>query len=1421
MASSHAAGGGGTKMDGATSSLAEIVGQTGDDLGIVGSEMASSDQEPPMNEAQMLARECKSPRHEAELDASRDTNKKVKVGNKCAEGSLTMDRSTLPPEIWHRIFTFCPPRSLGSLLAVNKLFNLYLDPQSTVSRDVPVSTSSGALLPMKPNAIWQASRRLFWPTMPSPLRPKTELEMWRLACSYRCQYCGKLDPWKQTTVPDSNLRGPGEHGVASIWVFGSRMCATCLLKHTIKELDLDLSPTIPSSVIPALSFVWLTNDLQVLSAATLEQGQLPVDVQVTKRFLSSEVQALERELLEVRDMGPGTVTEWLKGLPERGSDIRHDASKWEKWEGLGGPAKMCSQLYPGYVKEVMSTIAASTTQTPSSDSSSSMLPNQPPSAATRQQFPPVRHERTAAEVAELKVARRAEIERCALLLEPPLGPNVLRHIPSFQAAMQIPHPPFDEKAWEVLKPRLLAQRADAEERERENAAAIQAKQDSHLEMTLASTKEARDLIDKAWEDQQGPLRERIAGYVDEIIRDGWNNGKKVTKESCARFAIEALGYVRKRFYAEIAKDIDATRSAGQTPPVDPPDGPFTQKLTLENMKWIFDTKIKTITERYRKELFYCNGCEGNSKTFGFEGAIQHYAAKHTSALSSGSIVVYWRAEWPEHPPFAAEIRPIRHQPFFALVQPAFAATGPPPFLVNHNYPPAPLAPNHLASYPPGPYGYGNPAYNDPYQAPPPYPLQPGQPVPSYPPQSGYEHHQPYLAPSDPYLAYQPPVGQYPLGSAPAVDPAHGYPPQPPQGGHYDQSYPPYSSNPVGHPYAPPGPAYPDTHRAKLEDVARNSREVWQALGNIRGLPGSVRVFVTIHHLVKRFQIRFYEMPPLAIFIEGLSNSKDMRPVRNVNDLICKACRLGLGNAATVEQDRKSFSLPQLTNHFQSKHVEPLQSAHAPPMDWTLDMVLLPELATVSNLRSAMSEVQKGLVSEAMPGIFQHGPTLVPASSYYAQPATSSAGHSAVPGGSGALRTESPQALLVGGHNNTAHSYGHSRPDVGNLVNQPSTSATPTAVYDNALGNSSEGGGHSSQGSRPAVHRKQNGFQNGKKTFGKNKRKRNQDGDGFCGRRVGKDFRRDEANTQRGNTGGDREPSSSTRAERAPLSNSYVDGWSSRDHKTADKGATDILAALESHLNRPHSSGSHRQQAPRGSVYDDRRTPIAPVDPPRYGARPHAWQSDDEDRHPYLEPTTGERISVDRRLEQQSSYHSRPESERLDHRYPAASDEVTTARHAVPDERYYARYDRPASFLPAEPERGSGLRLLRGESDYPQYRDELRRPVAHTDCDIVEIVHVIEGERSYYIERPIRREPETRYVYEERIVSHREQADRYAGGGGYEGGYASAVRPTGSVHERDVTRRFSMAPESRRMARGGAAANDPTYLEEYDPRFPAA
>ena len=186
-----------------------------------------------------LARKRKPLDDSAESDSSegawsRGSVKRTKLAEVLTHSSLPLDKSLLSPEVWHHIFTFCPPKSLGNLLAVNKLFNFYLNPGSSVTREVPVSMTGLALRPLKINAIWKASRRLFWPHMPAPFRSKTELDMWRLACSPRCQDCRKLDSRVQSVPSDPRHPGPGPEGVAAVWAFGARMCATCLIKNSVK-----------------------------------------------------------------------------------------------------------------------------------------------------------------------------------------------------------------------------------------------------------------------------------------------------------------------------------------------------------------------------------------------------------------------------------------------------------------------------------------------------------------------------------------------------------------------------------------------------------------------------------------------------------------------------------------------------------------------------------------------------------------------------------------------------------------------------------------------------------------------------------------------------------------------------------------------------------------------------------------------------------------------------------------------------------------------------------------------------------------------------------------------------------------------------------------------------------------------------------
>lgn len=101
-----------------------------------------------------------------------------------------------------------------------------------------------------------------------------------------------------------------------------------------------LSSSIPSPLMAALPFVFLTNELNVVSPTALEGGAPPPSIQITKVFLKSHIDEIKREFFGVKSMGSGTAEEWLKGLEDRGREKKADAAKWEKWELSGGVARM-------------------------------------------------------------------------------------------------------------------------------------------------------------------------------------------------------------------------------------------------------------------------------------------------------------------------------------------------------------------------------------------------------------------------------------------------------------------------------------------------------------------------------------------------------------------------------------------------------------------------------------------------------------------------------------------------------------------------------------------------------------------------------------------------------------------------------------------------------------------------------------------------------------------------------------------------------------------------------------------------------------------------------------------------------------------------------------------------------------------------
>ncbi|KAG7043520.1 f-box domain containing protein [Colletotrichum scovillei] len=870
---------------------------------------------------------------------------------------LPGDRSLLPSGIWHRVFAFLPPRSLGTLLRVNKLFNGYLDSHSAFGNTALYPENASLFKPMKPDTVWQHSRRLHHPRMPSPLENRTELDMWRLCCTKICQYCGVTKPIDQQQESSDPWRpGPGVCGLATVFAFGVTCCGPCLLKHSVKEIDLLLSSTIPSSLIPALASVFVTPELQAIPSSTLETNVGDNKLETTKLYSTSSITAAKEQLNVVQSLGTAAVEEWLKGLGAQGKELRIDASRWEKWAAAGGLAQMCRSVQ---------TMGNGSNDGLPQDQDHEPRTSSQTSLEDRDSEGRRRSDKTHEEAAARKALRRAEIERRAMLLDPPLPPNVVVHMPSFQAAIQITAA-LDENAWNTLKPRLLSQRADAE---RNVNRGLTESRSSSIETKVETT---REVTDQDWDDIQGPVRARMSKYADEIIRGSWNKGRKVNKENSPRFAVGVLLSVRSRFYADVAKDTADAIAAGRQPVVDPQGGPFTQKLTLENMKWVFDMKIKQHTEPYRKELFLCNGCESH-RFYGFEGVIQHYAAKHTKALSLGNIVVHWRAEWPEQPIFKPNGRSTKgsQQAAGKGTAQGHAATGPRP-PQGHDTPSrsGSLLPSHVHRFPSDqvpPLSYHAPQAA-PYNALPTYSTDARIPrAPYLPPNfglSGAPQFHPVASSS--FGPIPPGPQEQPRNMLEAPYSAQPHSTFPHQG-----NFQPPSATPQGMPFA-------SSYTTQLENLARIARDIWNSLSTTRDLPGPLRVYITIHHVVKRFWQKFGETPSLRMFNDGLSNNKAMRPVRNINGLRCRSCTLGLG--PPVNPERTMFSLPQLVNHFENQHagLQQVGLRSEPGLDWTQDMILMPDVSEIPDLKAIIGG--KGhkfnLVNEAVPWVFNrpNGPT---------------------------------------------------------------------------------------------------------------------------------------------------------------------------------------------------------------------------------------------------------------------------------------------------------------------------------------------------------------------------------------------------------------------------------------------------------------
>jgi len=786
---------------------------------------------------------------------------------------------------------------------------------------------------------------------------------------------------------------------------------------TVQETSLLFSTA--SALRPALPFALVTKDSNYIPAHILQSTTTPPDVEIGKYYYKKHVEDITQELNDALSLGPAAAEEWSKGLDAKGKERMKVAENWEKWEArhqqersraasavpsVGArshkePSKSPMRQMPSpiihtpvplgqYISAIpfVSTtfgafqqfdttppVPSLTTTAPSSQYAQPRPPTVPPQIYTPQPgqtgSTQPSHQRNLHDANEAKACRKTDIERRCQQMSPPIPPNILRHMDSFKAAIQISQP-MNDYAWSVLQPRLLAQLPAAQQAEANHVshAASLSTKPADRRFQEVNSKEAKEAMDREWEDLQRPIRDKLSAIADDFINQDWDQGKALTFESCPKFAADLLAHVRRKFHEAASTEIEAAHTQRQGSTDDAGTKP---KLVLENMKWVYDNKIKPLTEQFRKDLFFCNGqdCESSTRPYGFEGVVQHFGAKHTHAFSSGNIVVAWReAEWPEETPFHPD--PISVQPFhnghssnpsgyagqFGGYSRAGTAT--------------PHMPLHLPQASPGPYGYGG-HYNGPFHP----PQAPGAPL------AGYEYGQQYGTPVDNYAfaAMGPPGygsqmgnGSY-MPSPAMINPAVAPPPSMP----------------------PPGPTAPDTLPDSTEDASHStslfdkqvstviemSQEIWKQTSGIKDMPNSLRIYVLLHRVISKFHVEFNHEPNLTHFIDAFSNHEIPKGLKLAPGLSCKACQLETSHQLTgayyaKPTERKTYTVLNLLSHFRTQHLAPqpysaIYGQQSPPMDWKEDMIELPSDRFISGFIHApgMDDDKLLMIATIFPSLF--------------------------------------------------------------------------------------------------------------------------------------------------------------------------------------------------------------------------------------------------------------------------------------------------------------------------------------------------------------------------------------------------------------------------------------------------------------------
>jgi hypothetical protein len=365
----------------------------------------------------------------------------------------------------------------------------------------------------------------------------------------------------------------------------------------------------------------LTPDLNVVYIQSIKATQVPTSVPLTRIYWPTQVESLRLEFEDIKRFGPAAAEEWIKGLEVRGADAIHKASRWEKWYLAGGISQMLNR-------------------------SSSSPPQPNAHGAIKNVEATTRPKRRAREVTdELKAQRRADIERRAGRLQPPIPPDILVDLSSFQTSLEKAEPLHDEE-WNTLKQQLISQYKKirkAEKRKSEKAekkkSALAAKA-SEKNQANSTAKKSTEVALQDGQDAETLVKIRVSALADKFIGDHSIEGQSIEQKDYAQLIIGMMAYVREQFYTDLS--ITDTTS-------------LASKLTLGDMVWIFDNKIKQILKDTDQDLFSCGKCINSKKRFGFNAVIHHYLSKHAPKPSQKGKKLRdrLRVEWPVEIPFGS------------------------------------------------------------------------------------------------------------------------------------------------------------------------------------------------------------------------------------------------------------------------------------------------------------------------------------------------------------------------------------------------------------------------------------------------------------------------------------------------------------------------------------------------------------------------------------------------------------------------------------------------------------------------------------------------------------------------------------------------------------------------------------------------